>query len=86
MPDLNAFSEDFQQEIKNCNGIGSVVIKYSTNLIKDASVNSQDVEKKNTVSFIAWLGKSTMRPFLNVQARKLLLSICRVEDEEISML
>ena len=83
MPDINKFSEDLQKQVESCSGVGSIIMKCydkNTKYTKDGSSRSQPI------SFTGWLGKTTIRPFLNLQSRKFLLTLCDINDEEIDKL
>jgi hypothetical protein len=78
-PDLDKFSEDFQRQIKECNGSGSVIMSCHD---KDTKYTTGGC-RSSPITFTGWLGKSTMRPFLNNQSRKFLLTLCDIDDDEI---
>ena len=79
-PDLDAFSEDFQKQIKECDSVGSIIMRCYDKNTKYTTNGS----RSTPISFTGWLGKSTLRPFLNIQSRKFLLSLLDVDDDEIS--
>ena len=79
MPSLNELSDDLQQQIvdKCQNQAGSFIL---TTKLGD---NSTDKDL-TPLSFTAWLGKTTLRPLINNQARSFYMSIFGVEKSVIS--
>lgn len=75
MPALSELSDDVQQQIKaQCNGLyGSFV------LTTKPEKPSASLADELNISFIAWLGKATIRPLINVPTRNFFLTILSVD-------
>ena len=79
MPSLNELSENLQKQINDqCQTqTGSLIFTTkSNNTTNDLS----------PISFTAWLGKTTIRPLINIPGRKFFLTIFGVDDTQISKL
>jgi tRNA (cytosine34-C5)-methyltransferase len=88
MPSLNELSEDLQNQIKEqCDGqSGSLIFTTKSNdpkdeLFKFIKRNQNDV----AISFTAWLGKTSLRPLINVNARSFFMSICGIDQKTIGI-
>ncbi len=79
MPSLNELSDDIQKQIaEQCQEqAGSFIL---TTKLADTSANSN----LTPISFTAWLGKTTLRPLINNQARSFFLTIFGVDQAFIS--
>ena len=79
MPSLNELSEDIQKQIaEQCQEqAGSFIL---TTKLVETGVSSN----LTPVSFTAWLGKTTLRPLINNQARSFFLTIFGVDQAFIS--
>ncbi len=72
-------SDDLQVQIKESsqNQNGSLVLVWQD---PDAG---NDAEKKLPISFTAWLGKVSLRPFVRVESRKFFLTMLDVDAKQI---
>ncbi len=72
-------STDLQTQIKESsqNQNGSLV------LVWEEPEASGQAEKKLPISFTAWLGKVSLRPFVRVESRKFFLTMLDVEAKQI---
>ena len=72
-PLIAELTEDFQEQIKlsSQNQNGSLILSW-----KKAS---GDVP----IAFTAWLGKATLRPLINIDARKFFMSMIGIEQAQI---
>lgn len=79
MPELSELSVDVQQQIADqCNGLyGSFV------LTTRPEEPSASLGHELNISFIAWLGKTTIRPLINVPTRNFFLTILSVDKAVI---
>jgi hypothetical protein len=82
-PDSDKFTEDLIKQIKACDCVGSIIISCHD---KNTKYTNSGSTRSSPIQFTGWLGKSTVRPFLNIQSRKFLLSLLDIDDEEISKL
>ena len=89
MPSLNELSEELQNQIKEqCNGQpGSLIFTTKSNdpndeLFKLIKRDENDI----AISFTAWLGKTCLRPLINVNARSFFMNICGIDEKTISKL
>ena len=80
-PDSDKFSDDLQKQLKECKCVGSIIISCH-----DKNTKYTTDGRSSPIQFTGWLGKSTVRPFLNIQSRKFLLTLLDIDDEEIGKL
>lgn len=75
MPFLTDLSEDMQAKINaQCHGlVGSMIFTWNVQSTDDLCI-----------SFTAWIGKKSVRPLVNVQARRHYLTICGIEEDFIN--
>jgi hypothetical protein len=83
MPSLNELTPELQNQIsEQSNGQnGSLIFSIKS----DSSDNqlSKMMERNQNISFTAWLGKTTLRPLLNVNARTFFLTMCGLDKDVI---
>lgn len=88
MPSLNELSADLQAQIKEQSDggqCGSLILSTkSINLDEELKKLLYKNQNDLSISFTAWLGKTTLRPLINVNARGFFLSICGVDKVTIS--
>jgi hypothetical protein len=77
--DVDKFSEEFKEKLRNVECAGNVVLDIS---LKDDKIINES--KQIEISFTGWLGKNSLRPFINCQTRQFYLTICGVDEKVIS--
>ncbi|CAF0718983.1 unnamed protein product [Brachionus calyciflorus] len=82
MPSIEELSQDVQDQIKlQCNGLyGSFI------LTTKSETPTPGLADELSISFIAWLGKSTIRPLINVPTRSFFLTILSVDKAIIDQM
>lgn len=77
MPNVTDLSQETQDELsEQCKGmLGSFILTT-----KPEQANAED---DLSISFIAWLGKSTIRPLINAQTRSFFMTILGIENSVI---
>ncbi len=92
MPMTCQLSASLQANIDNQNKSqnGSLILVWqrptpAANTDSDSSADDPTTTAKKSlpISFTAWLGKSTLRPLINVDTRKFFLTMIGIEQEKI---
>jgi hypothetical protein len=86
MPSLNQLSEDLQNQIKeqSQSQLGSLIFTTKSNNKQDEMFEMLNRPNYHlAISFTAWLGKTSLRPFLNIHARNFFLNVCGFEKSKI---
>jgi hypothetical protein len=86
MPSLNELSEDLQTQIKeqSQSQLGSLIFTTKSNNKQDELFEMLNRPNYHlAISFTAWLGKTSLRPFLNIHARNFFLNMCGFDKAKI---
>lgn len=80
MPSLNELSSELQKQInEQCDSqVGSFI------MISKLAESVGNPDESQIISFTAWLGKSSVRPLINILARNFYLTIAGVDQNIIS--
>jgi hypothetical protein len=78
---INELSENLQAKIKEQadGNSGSLIMTWNTD-----QTNKQYKLDDFPISFTTWQGKSTLRPLINIQARRFFLSLCEIDEPKLS--